>query len=149
MVIGMAQIVLSIRIVKVHMTNNSNVATEGLKVILVVEDDEAIGEVIKLVLAEEPQFYTILATTPQEALRLAENTQVDMLIIDYLLREMTGIELYDRLRVMKDLSTTPTIITSASLGQHTGELEQRQLIGMEKPFDLDTLMNTIKQLLAH
>ncbi|GHO44354.1 response regulator [Ktedonospora formicarum] len=129
------------------MTNEQKIDKKALKVILVVEDDEAIGEVIKLVLAEEPQFYTILATTPHEALSLAQDVQIDLLLIDYLLREMTGIELYDRLHAMKDLSRTPTIITSASLGQHMSELEQRQLIGMEKPFELDSLMNTIRCLL--
>jgi hypothetical protein len=49
---------------------------------------------------------------------------------------------------MKDLSHVPTIITSASLGQRTEELEERHLLGLEKPFDIDTLTNTINQLLS-
>lgn len=130
------------------MAQDQRVENKALKVILVVEDDEAIGEVMKMALSEEPQFYTLLATTPHEALNLAHSIQVDMLIIDYLLREMTGIELYDLLHAMKDLSHVPTIITSASLGQRTEELEERHLLGLEKPFDIDTLMNIINRLLS-
>ncbi len=118
------------------------------KTILVVEDDAAMAEVMELILSEEPGYSIHLVSDPREALQLAQRIQPDLFVLDYLLAHMNGIELYDRLHVSQGLENVPAIITSASLLMHKSLLDQRHLIGLEKPFDLEVLLETIKQMLA-
>lgn len=114
--------------------------------ILVVEDDPAIGEMLKEALKQEVSYHPILASAEQEALRLVQEVTPALFLLDYQLPQMTGIELYDRLRARNELKTVPAIVISANVPQH--ELSKRQLVGVEKPFDLDDLFLTIEQVLS-
>jgi hypothetical protein len=60
---------------------------------------------------------------------------------------MQGLDLYDRLHAIKELEHVPAIIVSAVLPKR--ELEQRNLIGINKPFDMDRLLDAIEHVLAN
>jgi DNA-binding NtrC family response regulator len=122
--------------------------TEEVKAILVVEDDEGIGEVIQLALAEEPGYDTIVVANPYEALRVASNVKPNLFIIDYRLSSMNGIALYEQLHATDGLQGVPAILMSASIEQLQQELSERNLTGLAKPFSLDELVETIKQVAA-
>jgi CheY-like chemotaxis protein len=62
------------------------------------------------------------------------------------LPETTGIEVYDHLCAKKQLRTVPAIVMSAALPRQ--ELQERHLRGIDKPFDLDDLLETIEHVLA-
>ncbi len=65
----------------------------------------------------------------------------DLFLLDYHLPSMDGIELYDHLHATKGLEQIPAILLSANLPRK--ELEKRKMVGVRKPFELDTLLNTI------
>jgi CheY-like chemotaxis protein len=128
------------------MFENQNMLSPEARTILVVEDDRPTGEVIQLTLTEELSLQTFLVADPYEALDFASTVKVDLWIIDYLLPGMNGLELYDRLHADKVLQDVPSILISASFSLHKHDLGERKLTVLEKPFDLNVLLETVKQI---
>ena len=129
------------------MCNSQDVFSPDTKTILVVEDDRPTGEMIQLVLTEELSRHTFLVADPYEALKFAHRVKVDLLIIDYLLPGMNGLELYDRIQADKASETVPSILISASFSLHRDDLGERKLTILDKPFDLNVLLETVKQVI--
>ncbi len=128
------------------MFDHHNVISPDARTILVVEDDRPTGEVIQLTLSEELSVQTFLITDPYEALNFAHRVKVDLWIIDYLLPGMNGLELYDKLHAGKTLQSAPFILISASFSLHQYDLGERKLTVVEKPFDLNVLLEIVKQI---
>jgi CheY-like chemotaxis protein len=118
------------------------------KTVLLVEDDADNGMFFEQVISQETPYLTRRVMTGAEALVVAKELKLDLFILDYRLHDINGVELYDLLHTMKGLEGTPAIILSASLDQHASEIEQRHLIGLEKPFDLDIFIAVIKSVVA-
>jgi DNA-binding response OmpR family regulator len=118
----------------------------GEKLILVVEDDEAIGALLVQFLVQETHYRALLAVDSFEALNVVREIKPDLFILDYQLPMMNGIQLYDSLHVISQLESVPAILLSARLPRH--EVEKRSLIGMGKPFDLDELLETVNKTLG-
>ncbi len=116
------------------------------KTILVVEDDTSIGTLLVEALAMETPYSAMLVTDGMQALNVACNIKPCLFITDYWLPHINGLELYDRLQATKDLADTPTIIMSAYLPEQ--EIKKRNLIGLNKPFELDEFLEVVEKLLA-
>jgi len=114
--------------------------------ILIVEDDVSIGKFLIEVIQQETPYRFVLTSDGLEALQIAEKIRPCLLILNYHLPHMNGIELYDRLHALKELEDVPAIMVSAVLPEK--EVEQRSIIGIKKPFDLSKLLDTIEGLLA-
>ena len=117
------------------------------KLILVVEDDEAIGTLLVQLLAQEACYQALLATDGFEALNVVREVKPDLFILDYQLPAMNGIQLYDSLHAISRLENVPAILLSARLPQH--EVEKRSLISVGKPSDLDELLEIVNKALRH
>jgi len=126
---------------------SQNVLSTKLKKILVIEDDISIGEVIQLILSQDTAYKPLVIDNPHKAVEIAKKLQPDLFIIDYHLSGIDGIHLYDEMHSSSELQTIPAIITTASLESHTQELEERGLVGLAKPFDMDDLLETVRQVL--
>jgi CheY-like chemotaxis protein len=122
--------------------------TQGtaMKTILIVEDDTAIGEVLIQVLSQETPHQSVLVPNGFQALDIVRKLIPDLLLLDYRLPGMNGLELYDRLHATKGPEHIPTIMLSAYLPQR--EIKQRKIVGMHKPFELDILLDKIEELLS-
>ena len=59
---------------------------------------------------------------------------------------MNGIELYDQLHHTKGLEDIPALMISARLPRQA--IEKRSIRGMNKPFELNDLLETLETLLA-
>lgn len=116
------------------------------KTILIVEDDQEIGEIIREVLSEETDHHTHLVTNAHAALRVVSEIIPDLFLLDYQLPNMTGLQLLDQFHAIEKLKGIPTIIMSANLPQD--ELLRRNLIGLAKPFELDDFIELIKRIIA-
>jgi CheY-like chemotaxis protein len=117
-----------------------------VKTILLVEDDVSIGEVLTQAIAQETPYLAVLVPDAFEALQTIKGVKPNLLVLDYHLPRMNGIELYDRLHSMQDLANVPAMMISARLPHQ--ELEKRDILGMNKPIDLDEFLQTIEQLLV-
>jgi DNA-binding response OmpR family regulator len=118
----------------------------SVKTILLVEDDEYIGDVLVQAITQETPYLALLVSDGFEALHTIKGVKPNLFILDYQLPRMNGIELYDKLHMVKTLEHVPTIMMSARLPQQ--ELHKRQIVGMNKPIDLDEFLQTIEELLA-
>ncbi len=117
------------------------------KTILVVENDESIGELLVLTIKQETHFKAQLVVSANEALRVARQTIPHLFLLDYHLSSMTGIQLYDQLHRQPGLQHIPAILMSASLERYEQEIKSRNITGLSKPFDLDDFIHIIEQAL--
>ena len=58
-------------------------------------------------------YRALLAVDGSQALKLVQDIQPNMLILDNRLPDMKGIELYDRLHTMETLENIPVLLMSA------------------------------------
>jgi CheY-like chemotaxis protein len=117
-----------------------------IKTILLVEDDSIIAELLIQMIAQETQYQVFSLPDGLEALDLVRNVKPQLLILDYRLPTIHGIELYDRLHNTEGLEQVPTIMLSVNAPLK--EINQRQIIYLRKPFDIYKLLETIHKLLV-
>lgn len=78
--------------------------------ILIVEDDKTILEGLKFCLEKE-NFLVEIASNAKETLKKLTNCPVDLLLLDINLPDMNGLELFKKIRTIKDI---PTIFLTAN-----------------------------------
>ncbi len=115
--------------------------------ILVVEDDEAIGEFIVAALTQAASYQAIHVTNAVQAIKVAAFSNPCLFLLDYRLPGITGLELADQLHNIKSLETVPTLMISANLPPRQA-LQQRHILFLPKPFDLFDLLLAVERLLA-
>ncbi len=115
-------------------------------VILVIEDDDSIGTFLVEALSQETPYKALLVTDGLQALQIVHRVMPSLVITDYRLPHMNGLELYDMLQSLQQFRNMPAIIMSAHLPMQ--EVQKRNLVGLNKPFELDDLLNTVERLLA-
>ena len=80
--------------------------------ILVVEDEPAQAEMISYNLEKEG-FRVVLATDGQQALEKAKLESPDLVLLDWMLPEVSGIDVCRKLRADRDLHAIPIIMVTA------------------------------------
>jgi DNA-binding response OmpR family regulator len=113
--------------------------------ILIVEDDPAIGAFLAQAITQETSYHPLLVPDGFAALKVIHDMVPNLLLLDYQLPGMNGIELYDRLHAMEKLQDVPAILISAYLPQR--EVQKRRITSLRKPFELDELLQTIETML--
>lgn len=116
-----------------------------VKMILVVEDDEAIGHVIQQVLLFETPYKVALATDALQALRMARQITPQLFLMDYQLPSMNGLELAKRLLEQPDMKETPVILMSAYMPDMIHQPHSFDFL--KKPFELDELLRLVRKYL--
>lgn len=96
--------------------------------ILIVEDEPAQVEILRYNL-EKKGFLISVATAGEEALILAEEEEPDLVILDWMLPDISGIEICRRLKAQQHTKLTPVIMLTAR-----GEEEDR-VRGLENGAD--------------
>lgn len=117
-----------------------------VKTIVIVEDDEGIGEFLLQAIRKETPYQAALASHGFEALTIVQTLKPNLLILDYELPDMNGIELYDTIHANGALETIPALIITARMVHK--EVKARRLPLLNKPFELSDLLNEIERLLA-
>ncbi|HEX6480308.1 MAG TPA: response regulator [Ktedonobacteraceae bacterium] len=118
------------------------------KTLLIVEDDLAHGELLSQAITQETPYFPMVVETGARALEVVEHVKPDLLILDYYLTDMNGLQLYDQLHAKPGLEAVPALLLSASLERHQREIEQRHILSLAKPFDLDELFAMLQQVFA-
>ena len=96
--------------------------------ILIVEDEPAQVEILRYNL-EKKGFLISVATAGEEALILAEEEEPDLVILDWMLPDISGIKICRRLKAQQHTKLTPVIMLTAR-----GEEEDR-VRGLENGAD--------------
>lgn len=116
-----------------------------MKTILVADDEYSILEVLKTLLEDEG-FAVLTASHGKEALTRVEENAVDLVLADVMMPLMDGRQLLATLRSRDATRTLPVVLMSAVVVA-VPENDPRSAF-LRKPFDLDTLLGTIRRLLA-
>jgi DNA-binding response OmpR family regulator len=117
-----------------------------LNTILIVEDDTTIAELLVQMITQETSHQVFAVPDGPQAMELVRNIKPQLLILDYWLPTIHGIELYDRLHSTEGLEQVPTIMLSVNAP--LWEINQRQIMYMRKPFDMYKLLEAIHKLLV-
>jgi DNA-binding response OmpR family regulator len=114
-----------------------------MKHILIVEDEEGIVQFLKQGLEEEGYIISA-AKDGKEGLKLFQNDKFDLLLLDWMLPKMTGLELCKTIR--QENNKVPIIfLTAKDTVQETVEgLKSGANDYIKKPFSFDELLERIK-----
>ncbi|WP_431034763.1 CheR family methyltransferase [Pseudomonas yamanorum] len=116
--------------------------------ILLVDDSPEVLETLKLLL--EMELAQVQAfSSPEKALRAAEDSEYDLIISDIGMPEMNGHELMQALRQLPHCKTVPSI---ALTGYGAGQDVQRSIQSgftthLGKPVDMDVLLETTRAIM--
>jgi DNA-binding response OmpR family regulator len=113
--------------------------------VLVVEDDEAIRNLLREVLVDDG-YIVREAEDGERGLRLLESWQPDLVILDLGLPIVDGIEFRRRQVELGSASEVPVIVLSARHDVAREDLGVAEFL--RKPFDLDELLETVARVLA-
>lgn len=112
-------------------------------IILVVDDELVIGELLHEVLAERG--YTVLiARDGQQAIEMTRTALPALVITDYMMPRMNGLELVAHLRANLRTRGIPIILMSAV---PPGQARHVSAV-LVKPFDIDDVLDQVERLLS-
>ncbi|MCA9292445.1 MAG: response regulator [Phycisphaerales bacterium] len=119
------------------------------KRILVVDDDHAILELFVDALGRDNRYEVQTASTGYDAGMLTESFRPHLIVLDYMLPDINGNIVCQRLKARDDMANTRIIFVSGVVG----EAETQQLLSsgadafLKKPFRVEELKHRIEELL--
>ena len=114
--------------------------------ILIVEDDATIGHFLRELIEEETPYNTAVISDGYQALEKASQFHPCLMLLDYRLSGLNGIELYDLLQEKRETSGVPAIVMSATLP--VAELQRRGIHQLRRPTDIGSVIRMITHALA-
>ena len=118
--------------------------------VLVIEDDKIMGQMVAAIL-DDAGFEVITATNGMIAFEKLRQHPVDFVVLDILLPEMNGFEIYSELQASPETDDIPVLIITAWADER--HLEKASQLGIRnflaKPFTEDELLYEIFSLLRH
>jgi DNA-binding response OmpR family regulator len=121
--------------------------TVARKVVLVVEDEPAIGRLIADAISDEPGYCAIHVAAAVAALEATRHVTPDVMVVDVRLPGMSGFELYDVLQKDPRTRMVPVLFETASGAEAIGEFRRRGIATyVRKPFDLNEIVGYVKRL---
>lgn len=118
---------------------------------IMIVDDEAANIQVLLQILKRRQYNVITAFSASEALlKMNEHPEVDLVILDVMMPEMSGIELCKMLRAQKSIIDLPILFATVKDTPHDIALGYRAGANdyVTKPFDAETLIARIQTLIA-
>lgn len=118
--------------------------------VLIVEDDELMAAVYKrLFLRESDRFICTLERTAEDAIDTLRRDQADILILDWDLPGISGLQLLDALRANRSTRLLPVIVVSGRAGieERIHALKRGANDFLSKPFDVHELLSRLQVLL--
>lgn len=115
--------------------------------ILIVDDEQGIRLLLQEVFKEEG-YVVLTAETGKEALSIMKENDIDVIVIDYKLPIMNGVEVLRKLE--NDGYSTPTILMSGMFEMIQKDIQDLSLVKhtLSKPFDMDELTKQVSSLLS-
>ena len=119
-----------------------------IKKILVADDESHILHVVSLKL-RNAGYHVLTARDGQEALEMAQSEKPDLIITDYHMPQLSGLELCRRLKQDPATSEIPAIMLTARGYQlDPSDTEQSGILRMlSKPFSPRQLLTTVNEVL--
>ncbi len=121
----------------------------GKKRVLIVDDDAAIVEMLEDLLTRDGRFEVKSASNGFDAGALTKEFKPDVILLDYMLPDINGNIVCERIRQDPSLGDTKIIIVSGAIAE--AEIATLRQSGVDdfikKPFDVDTLITRMVEVL--
>jgi DNA-binding NtrC family response regulator len=118
------------------------------KTILIVDDDRDIGDILQRIINDQTEYTSVWVAESNLALDAASYLQPALLVLDYKLPTMHGLDLYDRLQTMENMRDLPTILISGNPSLPFEDARARGIYILQKPFGLDDFLDALAQMLV-
>jgi excisionase family DNA binding protein len=122
----------------------------GKKRVLIVDDNIEIVEMLEEIIGADKRFDVMSATNGFDAGAATKSFRPDIVLLDYMLPDINGNIVCQRIRADKDLERTRIIIVSGAVDP--AEVENLRAAGADdfirKPFDIQQLIARMVELLA-
>jgi DNA-binding response OmpR family regulator len=122
----------------------------NVRKIVCIEDEVEMIELVKLILSRH-QFEVTGAYGGQEGLDLVAEIKPDLVLLDLMMPQMDGWEVYQKIKASEDTADIPVIIVTAKaqsidrvLGLHIAHVDDY----ITKPFSPAELLERIEQVIA-
>ncbi len=117
--------------------------------IVCIEDDEEMIELVKLILSR--QGYDVIgAMGGEEGLAIVSEAQPDLVLLDLMMPEMDGWEVFQRMKADESMAHIPVIVVTAKaqsidkvLGLHIAKVDDY----ITKPFGPSELLSSVLRVL--
>jgi two-component system response regulator VicR len=123
---------------------------ENKKKVVCVEDEPEIIDLIRLILGRKG-FDLSGATGGQEGLDLIRKVKPDLVLLDLMMPDMDGWEVYQQMKADPDLKNIPVIVVTAKaqsidkiLGLHIAKVDDY----VTKPFGPQELLQSVERVLG-
>lgn len=123
---------------------------EKKRVILCIEDEQEMIDLIRIIL-EKRGFEVKGALGGEEGLRMAKESKPDLILLDLMMPEMDGWEVYRQLKNDEELKNVPVIVVTAKsqgidkvLGLYIAKVDDY----ISKPFGPNELVESINKVLG-
>lgn len=117
----------------------------GNKKILIADDDEGIVDAVKMIL--EVMGYYVEFTYDGGTVIEAVKSKPDLILLDIWMSGHDGRDICKQLKTDPDYKDIPILMISASKDIGQSALDAGANDFMEKPFEMDTLLTRVNQLL--
>ena len=111
--------------------------------VLIVDDEPVILELLRDVL-EEAGFEVLTASNGAAALYVIQRTPVALVLTDFMMPNVTGIELAQQLHTNPQTATIPLLLMSAALPQPVGDAFAAVI---HKPFAIENMVEIVRRFL--
>ncbi len=123
--------------------------TEEKKIIVCIEDEPEMIDLIKLILRRE-DFEFIGAVGGQDGLEKVRELKPDLVLLDLMMPEVDGWEVYRQMKSDDELSRIPVVVVTAKaqsidkvLGLHIAKVDKY----ITKPFSPQELLECVNEIL--
>lgn len=116
------------------------------KIIMLADDEEMLSELLAEML-ESSGYYVIKVKSGEEVITvLTEELKIDLLIIDYNMPVMNGLDCVAKIRELN--FNLPVILSSGSMRFENTDLSKYQVSKkIMKPYEFDTMLESIRELI--
>jgi CheY-like chemotaxis protein len=119
---------------------------DDTKLVLVVEDDETLVELFKQLLCDELMCDVLAARDGKQALRLAQTVRISLILLDYLIPGLDGLQVYDALKADPHTEDIPVLFVTAA-AKNPVFAASGITDYIEKPFELSDMLERVRSLL--
>ena len=123
---------------------------EDRRKVVCIEDEPEMIDLVKLILGRKG-FQVVGANGGREGLALIERERPDLVLLDLMMPDMDGWEVYQQMKAREDMKSVPVIIVTAKaqsidrvLGLHIAKVDDY----ITKPFGPQELLESVERVLA-
>jgi two-component system response regulator VicR len=117
-----------------------------MKTVLIIDDEYLIADILSFALEDEG-FHTVTAGSALRALDILDRERPDLIITDFMMPGMTGIEFAEAVRAREANNPIPIMLMSGAqpyLGVKRPDLFADVF---QKPFDIETVVSKVRSLI--